>query len=193
MNLCSIQKLTLIFAPAILLSLAFGKPQKVISPQEYKKQIDAYTYAHIDSFRYFAMTKTSAKPFRVMSKRWPENMIKSYSVLANRAGKIIFAMVEQDGEWGDYAITYRYYFDEEGKTKSFQKGNHFYHSVCVNNDAIDEKRIYYYDTSFKRINEEYSLISGDGKVLDSMRCDFPYNLPFKIYRSWKELKQAENL
>ena len=180
-------------AMALILLLAFAPAQKELNPQAYKKGIDKYTLEHIDNFKYYAKTRTSLKPYLVINRSWPDNMVHSYHVLANEKGTVIFAMVEDDAQWGDYAITYRYYFDVSGKTIAFERGNHFYHSACVNNDAINESRIFYYDSTFQRTGQEYSLISAEGKVLDTVHCDFPYNFPYKIYAGWKELKEAEGL
>lgn len=174
-------------------SLAFLSPETADSLRAFKKERDTYIYQHLKDFRYYAKTKQSEKPYQVTTGQWPSDMQWAYSVLPDAKGNIIFAQTEQNGEWGDYTIDYRYYFDASGHTVSFVRYARFYHSVCVNNDAVDEIRTFYYTPDFKELGKDFEFHSEEGKKLDSLKCDFPYNFPYKIYSTWEELRKDSQL
>jgi hypothetical protein len=191
-------KLRYLLLLSIVILFAFSAARqsadkKPSSQALYKKKLDDYSFSHRDNFKYFSKTKTSATAFPVTNNHWPEEQVHAYSILPDSTGVVLFAVITDESPEGDYTMDFKYYFDREGKTVAFERINRFYHSVCLNSDALYESRIFYYDKKSRLAGKEFSLTTPEGKPMDSLRCDFPYSFPYSIYHSWQEFKIGAGL
>ncbi|MCX6351475.1 MAG: hypothetical protein NTX03_06410 [Bacteroidetes bacterium] len=180
-----------------LLSSADGNiKSRLKSLKKSKVKIDKMVKKSPESMKYFCKTKGMDKPFAVKAKNyWPaeSNIEMSFALLYDKKGKLIYAYEEPFAPLGEYTINHCYYFDKDGKTAIYEYYCGFFGSVCAGNSIAKETRTQYLTTQ-KIIAEDYSLLSEDGKKLDSLKCEFPYREGgYKFSNSVVEFKRKNGL
>ncbi|QEK50905.1 hypothetical protein FYC62_03890 [Pedobacter aquae] len=131
------------------------------------------------------------KLVRVINDQWPEEVEASYNILKENSQLRYFVEVPFS-ESGDWFIAYKSYFDSEGRLFAFQKETNFFNSECTN-EAAREISLKYYDGQFQLIDSVYTLTDSNNKPLKRSSCFFPYDFPFKMYRTVEILKNELNI
>lgn len=127
----------------------------------------------------------------VVNENFPEEVEVTYNILRNADGKILLVGEYPYSESGDWDIGYEHYFDESGLTFSFQKRTNFFNSFCTDGVAY-ENVVEYYDSSFNRLHQAYSLIDENKQTLKKEECEFPYDYPYEVSNSLKEYLKRIN-
>src|SRR5690606_31196638 len=93
---------------------------------------------------------------------------------------------------GDWFIAYKSYYNIEGRLIAFQKETNFFNNECTD-EVAHEVSLKYYNSQFELIDSVYTLTDSDKNPLKRSSCFFPYNYPFKIYRTVQILKKGLNI
>jgi hypothetical protein len=129
---------------------------------------------------------------KVEGNKYPPNMEATYNVVKDENGKTVYIAELPFSKNSDWFIAYRSYFDNDGKIFAFQRLNNFLHSECVRGAAM-EKSTNYYNRKFKLIDSTYTLTDSQKKPLDRSDCKFPYNFPYKVFKTVGEYKDERGI
>nr|WP_294795113.1 hypothetical protein [uncultured Mucilaginibacter sp.] len=128
----------------------------------------------------------SDKLLEIKNEHWPENTDSieyTYNILYNAHGKIVMILQGPTSQSGDWDITYKHYFDDNGKTFAFERVAGFFNSECTpeDDDAAHETITKYYNADLKLLKEYYILTDSKKHPLVKSKCTFNYNYPYEIH------------
>lgn len=104
-----------------------------------------------------------------------------YSFINDSSGQVMVfgeTLIRENEDWETVAS---YYFDKDGSTILFSNQNIFKNTPC-GEKVINEIVIEYYDQTFTKISNEYSLIDSQGDSFSEKKCKLPYHSSYKVYR-----------
>lgn len=111
-----------------------------------------------------------------------------YNIFKDNKGRIIYISEMPKSPNDDWFIAYKSYFDENGNLFAFQRLNNFFNSKCTKYSA-SENLVKYYDEKFAVLDSTYTLTDSQAKDLSKLDCKFPYNFPYKTYKTVSEYQQ----
>lgn len=129
---------------------------------------------------------------KIKDNKYPENVETTYNLVKDKDGHIVYIAELPFSKDSNWFIAYRSYFNTEGKLFAFQRLNNFLHSECVRGAAM-EKSTNYYNAKFKLIDSTYTLTDSQKKPLKRSDCKFPYNLPYKVFKTVAEYKEERGI
>lgn len=129
-----------------------------------------------------------AENLEAMSSQNAGRVETVYNIFKDKSGRIIYISEMPKSPNDDWFIAYKSYFDESGNLFAFQRQNNFFKSECTNGAAL-ENLIKYYDPGFELLDSVYTLTDSHKKDLTKTDCKFPYNFPYKIYKSVTDYQQ----
>lgn len=111
-----------------------------------------------------------------------------FNIFKDKQGQIIYIAEMPKSPNDDWFIAYKSYFDKNGNLFAFQRQNNFFHSECTKGAAL-ENLVKYYNHKFEVLDSAYTLTDSYKKELDKAGCKFPYNFPYKIYKTVDEYRK----
>ncbi len=135
------------------------------------------------------LVKVSGKKdlVKVENRRYPRNIETTYNLMKDKKGRIVYLAELPYSKTSDWFIAYKSYFDSAGHIFAFQKVNNFLNNGCTHGAAM-ETLTRYYTPDFKIADSLYTLTDTYKKPLDKGACKFPYNFPYKIFKTLEEYK-----
>ncbi len=123
----------------------------------------------------------------VKNKRYPRDIETTYNLMKDEKGRIVYLAELPYSKTSDWFIAYKSYFDTTGHIFAFQKINNFLNNGCTHGAAM-ETMIRYYSQDFKVVDSLYTLTDTYKKPLEKDACKFPYNFPYKVFKTLEEYK-----
>lgn len=156
-----------------------------------KAQTDTLVSKNSLTLEILVKEPESDKLVVVVNENYPDEVEVTYNIWRNADGKILLVGEYPYSQSGDWDIGYEHYFDESGLTFSFQKRTNFFNSFCADGVAY-ENVVEYYDSSFNRLHQTYSLIDENKQNLKKEDCEFPYDYPYEVSNSLKDYLKRIN-
>jgi hypothetical protein len=148
--------------------------------KQEKKRIDKLA---ADTSKLIVLAKIPGKdtPVKVVNDKYPDEVETTYNLLMDDNGNIIYTVEIPFSDSGDWDISYKSYFDKNGRLFAFEREAGFFNSQCTKNDvgAAHEKLTRYYNGS-QPVDSIYQLVGDDKKPLIKSKCTFYYNFPYKV-------------
>lgn len=159
-----------------------------LSKQLEKQKYETDRLISDKSLLVLAKVKGQGDLIRVENKRYPQNIETTYNVLKDQKGRIVYIAELPFSKTSEWFIAYKSYFDSTGNLFAFQRLNNFLNNGCTHGAAM-ENTIRYYDASFNIVDSVYTLTDTYKKPLKKEACNFPYNFPFKVFKTLKEYRE----
>jgi len=94
-------------------------------------------------------------------------------------------------ESGDWNIGYAHYFENKGRTFSFERKTNFLNSICTDGVAY-EIIVEFYNSDFNRVDRIYYLVDENNKELVKKDCTLNYDYPYKVSNNLKSYLKRIN-
>ncbi|WP_207533705.1 hypothetical protein [Desertivirga arenae] len=117
-----------------------------------------------------------------------KNIEATYNIFKDKSGKIRYIAELPFSPKDDWFISYKSYFDEDGKLFAFQRENNYFGSECTKGAAM-ENLVKFYNPDFSIADSVFTLTDTKKTPLDKTTCKFPYNFPYKINSTIEEYKK----
>jgi hypothetical protein len=153
-----------------------------------KALIDTAYQQHKNDLIVFVKPVNKDTLIEVKNDQFPPNILTTFNVLKNSAGKTLSISEYPFSESGDWNIRLTHYFDQAGKTFAFEREARFFNSICTDGIAIESLTIFY-NQSFQPIHKLYNLVDANNKPLKKDSCQFPYNYTYHISPELKPLEK----
>jgi len=140
----------------------------------------------------FVKVKGKSKLVSVIDRRYPQKIETTYNIFKDKQDRIVFISEMPFNDTSEWFISYKSYFDEQGKLFAFQRLNNFLNNKCTHGAAM-ENSIGYYNDQFKLIDSLYTITDSYKKPLDKNACKFPYNFKYTVIKNLKEYKTIKNI
>ena len=116
---------------------------------------------------------------------------KSYNLIKNKSGQIIYVLEAPGCESGDWELFYENYFDRDGNLVVFIRKCRFFNAECA--DPAIEESVYYYNLKHELIKKTYKIMDDNGKILDLTKCSIDYRFDYKKYTTVTEYSKGHKL
>ncbi|EOR95251.1 hypothetical protein ADIARSV_1571 [Arcticibacter svalbardensis MN12-7] len=140
----------------------------------------------------FVKVKGKSVLVPVIDRKYPQKIETTFNILRDKDDRIVFISEMPYNETSEWFISYKSYFDEQGKLFAFQRLNNFLNNKCTHGAAM-ENSIGYYNDQFKLIDSLYTITDTYKKPLDKKACKFPYNFKYTVVKDLKEYKTLKNI
>lgn len=181
----------LITAISVLYACSSPKTDKNISKFKDKKYtIDSTINAQ--SLIVYVKVKDRANLISREEARDQKNVEFTYNVFKDKSGKVRYIAELPFSPKDDWFISYKSYFDEDGKLFAFQRENNFFGSECTKGAAM-ESLLKFFNADFSVADSSYTLTDTKKTPLDKSTCKFPYNFQYKINRDLEEYKKERGI
>ncbi|WP_295651876.1 hypothetical protein [uncultured Mucilaginibacter sp.] len=172
--------------------------EQVPTIQQLKKQkgkIDKLIAAEQDKLIVLVKLPNSDKLMLIKNDKFPDEVETTYNFLKDKEGRIILAGEIPFSGSGDWDITYKSYFDKNGKLFAFERIAGFFNSECTkeDGDAAHEDLIKYYTSSGQLIDSTYTLTDSKKRPLVKSKCVFNYDYPYTIIFDRDTYKKANKI
>lgn len=143
-----------------------------------KAQIDTLFKRNLNEIKVFALIEGGQIPRKIFDQDFPDNVVTTFNLLQDSAGRVISISEYPFSESGDWHIALTHYFDKQGKTFAFERQTNFFNSICA--EIAFETLTEFYNSDFIRIDSIYNLIDGDNNKLKRENCQFPYDFEYSV-------------
>jgi len=183
----------LLIAVTSLISACSSSDKKDENTSKLKHQkysIDSAINAQ--SLLIFVKVKDQAGLIPADKGRNLENVEAAYNVFKDKTGKVVYIAELPFSPKDDWFISYKSYFDVNGKLFAFQRQNNFFGSECIKGAAM-ENLVKLFNPDFTLADSTYTLTDTKKNELDKAKCKFPYNFPYKINKTLEEYKKERGI
>jgi hypothetical protein len=151
-----------------------------------KAIIDNYLIKHQNATIVLVKVPGKKNLVRVVGDKWPDEIEYTYNIVKNKAGKVILIAQKPESESGDWDITYKHYFDENGNTFAFDRSEALFIDIVKGGVAGKEVQLYY-DPLFKIVSQTSQLVDVNHKPLKAKESEFNFrDDQYSIYKNVKE-------
>jgi hypothetical protein len=161
--------------------------------QKRKTDIRRYRFSRQSRVIVFADTPGCKAPIKIISFQKPNNTQCLYNVVRDSTGKIvcIAKILYDDDIEGEF--TYEHYFDEDGKTFAFDKGE-LIPSNKIKDHYVRAINSKYYGKKFNTIGQDSTLQDAYQKLNTADKKDFNFpNFKYTIYKNIDECLKGYNI
>jgi hypothetical protein len=144
-----------------------------------KLHIDALTLDTLTPALVFIKVPDQPTPVAVKNRDYPKKLQAIYQVCRNSEGRIVYLAESPLSESGDWDIVYRSYYDAQGRIFAFERTAGFFNSACTAG-ALYQTLIKFFNPQGQVIATEQSFQDEEGKEIQNIPCDFPYNFPYEV-------------
>lgn len=181
----------LITSISVLYACSSPKADKNVSLLKNKKYtVDSTINAQ--SLIVYVKVKDKAGLISREEARNQKNLEATYNVFKDKSGKVLYIAELPFSPNDDWFISYKSYFNQEGKLFAFQRENNFFGSECTKGAAM-ENLLKFFNPDFSVADSSYTLTDTKKTPLDKSTCKFPYNFPYKINSTLEEYKKERGI
>lgn len=145
-----------------------------------KVAIDEYLKKNSKALTVLVKVPGKKSLVKVKDDEWPDDIEFTYNILRNIKGRVILVVQIPYSESGDWFISYSHYFDEQGKTFSFDKKTNVF-SEEIEGGIAYEADTKYYDDHFNMIKQILTLKDKSGKAITKGQNIDAYSYKYNIY------------
>jgi hypothetical protein len=130
---------------------------------------------------------------RVYNEKWPDEIEYTYNIVKDKGGKIIYILQTPFSESGDWDISYKHYFDEDGHVFAFYRVESIFDDN-VKGGVIRNTVLKYYNKDFKIVKQNNRLEDTKGALVKANKNNFNFrDYNYTIYKNLAECLKGYNV
>lgn len=133
--------------------------------------------------------RNQKKPVVIDEIEYDWDLETIYYELKNSNGTILMIKEVPYDLTGDSYQSFTHYFDDNGKTFSFEYTYNYFGGNLCTEYLTYEKRVFYYDENFKLIKALYRLTDSKNNVLNFKKCTEEYEIDYVISKNYSDFKE----
>jgi hypothetical protein len=154
--------------------LTYAQPNIATTILMEKNRIDKQVEASRKQIQVLVKLKGSDVPLKITGDTWPEDIERTYNILKDSAGHVIYFAEIPVSESGDWSLELKHYFSHDGQTIAFEKWLRYFNEDC-GDGLLTESATELFVGHFEKYATLLRVTDGTGNAITDANCRDPYS------------------